>query len=141
MIYYLDTSVIVAALTREDSTPATLSWFDQQRDADLLISEWVRTEVSSALSIKLRTGQIDLQQRARAMSEFSQLCIDSFTTLAVTTENFRAAARFADQHGLGLRASDALHLAIASDHGATLCTRDRRLIDASAALAIPSVAP
>ena len=34
------------------------------------------------------------------------------------------------RHAIGLRAGDALHLAICADHGATLCTLDRRLGDA-----------
>jgi len=33
-----------------------------------------------------------------------------------------APAHFVDNHELGLRARDALHLAIASEHGATLVT-------------------
>ena len=52
------------------------------------------------------------------------------TILLVSGLQFRTAARFADQHMLGLRAGDALHLAICADHGATLCTLDRRLSEA-----------
>ncbi|MDE2464494.1 MAG: PIN domain-containing protein, partial [Alphaproteobacteria bacterium] len=48
----------------------------------------------------------------------------------------RTAARLADQHALGLRAGDALHLAICADHGATLCTLDRRLGEAGPALGV-----
>ena len=36
----------------------------------------------------------------------------------------------------GLRAGDALHLAICADHGATLCTLDRRLSEAGPALGV-----
>jgi hypothetical protein len=49
---------------------------------------------------------------------------------------FRTAARFADQYSLGLRAGDALHLAICADHGATLCTLDQRLSDPGSALGV-----
>jgi predicted nucleic acid-binding protein len=52
---------------------------------------------------------------------------------------FRTAARFADQHALGLRAGDALHLAICADHGATLCTRGRRLSEAGPALGVKTM--
>jgi uncharacterized protein len=52
---------------------------------------------------------------------------------------FRTAARFADQHALGLRAGDALHLAICADHGATLCTLDRRLSEAGPALGVKTI--
>ncbi|HWX27774.1 MAG TPA: hypothetical protein VNZ53_10105 [Steroidobacteraceae bacterium] len=37
---------------------------------------------------------------------------------------------------LGLRAGDALHLAVCADHGATLCTLDHRLSDAGSALGV-----
>jgi predicted nucleic acid-binding protein len=51
---------------------------------------------------------------------------------------FLAAARFVDQHALGLRAGDALHLAIASEHGATVFTLDQRLAEAGPAFGIPA---
>jgi len=47
--------------------------------------------------------------------------------LPVESDDFRTAALFCDQHALGLRAGDALHLAIAARHGAELCTLDRQL--------------
>ena len=50
----------------------------------------------------------------------------------------RAAARMTDQHALGLRAGDALHLAIAADHGATVQTLDRRIAEAAPTLGIPA---
>ena len=50
-----------------------------------------------------------------------------------------AAARITDQYRLGLRAGDALHLAICTDHGATLCTLDRRLGEAGAALGVKTM--
>ena len=90
------------------------------------------------MAMKLRTGQITLEQRAAALATFSKLVAESLTVLPVTGGHFRAAARFVDQHTLGLRAGDALHLAVASEHGATVCTLDRRLADAGPMLAIPT---
>ena len=67
---------------------------------------------------------------------FARLAIDSFTVVPVSRLQFRLAARFADQYALGLRAGDALHLAICADQGMTLCTLDRRLCEAGSALGI-----
>jgi predicted nucleic acid-binding protein len=67
---------------------------------------------------------------------FARLCADSFLVVPVSRSQFRTAARFADQHQLSLRAGDVLHLAVCADHGATLCTLDRRLSDAGPALGI-----
>jgi predicted nucleic acid-binding protein len=90
------------------------------------------------MAIKLRTGQVSLEQRAAALAMFNKLVAESFTMLPVTGGQFRAAARYVDQHTLGLRAGDALHLAVASEHGATVHTLDQRLADAGPALGVPA---
>src|SRR5438874_9425563 len=115
------------------------TWLSEQAPSRLAISDWVITEFSAAIAMKLRTGQIDVIHRAEALAMLSRLSIDSFTILLVSALQFRTAARFADQHVLGLRAGDALHLAICADHGATLCTLDRRLSDAGLALGVKTM--
>jgi predicted nucleic acid-binding protein len=102
----------------------------------LTISDWVVTEFSSALSIKLRMKHLSVEQRARAVSLFTNLKTRSLAIAPVTREHFQAAARFADQSGLGLRAGDALHVAVAAELGATLCTLDKRLAEAAVALGV-----
>jgi hypothetical protein len=54
----------------------------------------------------------------------------------VERRQFRTAAAFADQYRPGLRAGDALHLAVAFENGATLRTLDRRLAEAGPALGV-----
>jgi predicted nucleic acid-binding protein len=136
---YLDTSLLVAALTNEAETERMQSWLKQQQTDELAISDWVVTEFASALSIKLRAGHIGGDHRAEALAIFTRLAADSFAVVPISRLQFRAAARFADQHTLGLRAGDALHLAICADHGATLCTLDRRLSNAGSALGVKTM--
>ncbi len=134
---YVDTSVIVSALTKEADTALSQMWLARQETSELTISDWTATEFASALSIKLRTGALNAEHRAAALSAFTRLCTESLRTLPVAREDFRAAARFAGQSEFNLRAGDALHLAICANHGASLCTLDRCLAEAAPRIGVP----
>jgi predicted nucleic acid-binding protein len=114
------------------------AWLAASAGDELAISAWVVTEFSSALSIKVRARQLRPRDRATALAMFTRLAAESFSMLPIGTQNFHRAASFADRYELGLRAGDALHLAVCADHGATLCTLDRRLAQAGTALGVPA---
>ena len=139
MISYLDTSLLVAALTNEAATERVQVWLSNQDAAHLMISDWVLTEFSSALSIKVRTGALSPDHRALALTKMARLTKESLTILSISGRHFRTAAQFSDQYALGLRAGDALHLAIAQENGAQLCTLDVRLAESAKALGVAAL--
>jgi predicted nucleic acid-binding protein len=128
--------LLVAALTTESKTSEVQAWLTAQSAEQLAISDWVVTEFSAALSIKLRTAEIQPAHRATALAAFAKLCAQSLSVLPVLAPHFQTAAQFADQFSLGLRAGDALHLAICADHSAPICTLDRRQSEAASALGL-----
>ena len=136
---YLDTSLIISALSNEPASGQAQAWLAEQAPGRLLISPWTATEVPSALGIKVRTGQITPAERGAALALFHRQTSQSFTTASVASTHFHVAARYLDQYELGLRASDALHLAVAASEGAQMCTLDRRMATAGPVLGVPTI--
>lgn len=133
MNVYLDTSVVVAAITTEQRTPAVHAWL-QQLTIKPVISDWVMAETPSALSMKVRSRVLTLAQRDAACAEFERLCAVSLRIVPVHRENFLQAGRYAARTELNLRAGDALHLALAASEGLTIATLDRRMAAAAVTL-------
>ena len=139
-MFYLDTSVLVAAYVREEHTERVLGWLSRNGAAGAnAISEWTITEVASAMSIKLRTGQIAIEGRNAALNDIMVMVEELLITLPIHGEHFRSATMFVKQYTTGLRAGDALHLAVASSNAATLCTLDRRMASAAELLGVSAL--
>ena len=68
---YLDTSILVAALTAESETSRMQIWIAAQASDELVISPWVVTESSAALSIKVRMGHLAVADHALVLSVFA----------------------------------------------------------------------
>jgi predicted nucleic acid-binding protein len=138
-MYYLDTSLLIAALTNEARTEEMQQWLVTQPTEELAISDWVITEFSGALSIKARTEELSAEQCADIRSVFTSLVEESLTVLALSRLDFHIAAQLADHYATGLRSGDALHLAVAKNHGMRLCTLDKGLEKAAQALGVSTL--
>jgi uncharacterized protein len=133
---YCDTSLLVAALTAEAASGKVQAWLGSQDAGMLGISGWVVTEFSSALAIKLRAGELTMEQRAQVLTYWRRMMAENLVTVPVQPTSFELAARYIDRHDLGLRAGDALHLAIASQAGMALATLDRAMAKAAVAIGL-----
>lgn len=126
---YLDSCVVVALLVAEPHSSRADAWVAAQAGGEITLSLWVAVEVAATLSAKARAGQLDHTMLRAARSGFSRMAA-SMRLLAIGPRQFEAAVRFAEIEAAKLSGGDALHLAIAAEAGATLCTLDKRLADA-----------
>ncbi|MET3858095.1 type II toxin-antitoxin system VapC family toxin [Rhizobium sp. OAE497] len=136
-MFYLDTSVIVAALVNEEASErASAFLWESVNTTRVVVSDWTLTEFSSAIALKIRTGQLNSDYQAEIQNVFDGLVMETFELIPVERRHFLLAAKLAAQRNVNLRASDALHLAISEETRTELVTLDRRMAEASAALEI-----
>lgn len=136
-MFYLDASAAVAAIAQEVHSEAMWQWLDEHAVDPILCSGWTGTEVASALSIKVRTGAYSMEDRVVAWNNWRRLRDASLADIAIIPEHFETATRCLDRPDLGLRAGDALHIAIAESGGLRLVTFDTQMADAALQLGVP----
>lgn len=133
---YCDASLIMATLTNEPHTAEAIAWFADQPPRSVAISPWVMTEVASALSQKVRAKYISPDLRRSAEQAWRGLIVSHFQTLPIGPNHFDHAVRLLSRDDLGLRAGDALHVAIAAEERLAIATLDDQMIAAAAALGL-----
>ena len=137
-MFYLDSSVIVAAVTREESTPAVLTWMSGRFD-NLRMSDWTFTEAVAAVSKKRRMDMISADDHSRSLAALQRHFLDGIECWPVRRAHFRRAAEFAGHFQSGLRGGDALHLGIAAANESVLATLDARQFRAGQTLGIDTL--
>ena len=140
-MYYLDSSVLVCMFSNEKRTRDVQAWRSTLKSEDVWISDWNLTEFSSAMSFKRRTVQISLLQRREAEALFAAYLKRFPNILKISTAHFHRAAEIAGREDINIRAADALHLAVAEDSGATVCTLDNKMRDAAVVLEVACLIP
>ncbi|MBK1704583.1 type II toxin-antitoxin system VapC family toxin [Halochromatium glycolicum] len=138
---YVDTSVLLAMFLNESKTGDTWGWFNRQAPGSTLISKWTLTEIASALGVKRRMQVISDSLHDEVLSKVRQFVQSDFVVLIPDAADFDEAASLCDQWQSGLRAGDALHIAIAERRGMSICTLDGVMSDAATHLEIVVHAP
>lgn len=142
MRIYVDTSLVIASHVREAESARALAWLAEHADKPLLFSTWLLTECASALSIKQCRGEIDAALHAEASAGVEALVRHLGPAHPPQESDFLAARGFCSQASSGLRAGDALHLAIAlrlgASHFATFDTTLARAATVQGLVAVPA---
>lgn len=133
---YLDTSAAVPLFVPEPASDVIAMWMEAN-EVPLVSSDWILTEFSSALSIKVRRNEITTRQAKAAWGDFKEFCRSGLRLVPVSRAAFDSAAELAMNPKSGLRSGDALHLAMAEDLGVdAVLTADQGLARNAKALGI-----
>lgn len=138
MTILLDTSVLVAAFTKDAQSERAEHWLD--RAAPFLVSDWAAAEFSSAIRIKVRQGYLEAAFVPEVESFFDAWSRRQGGHRPVAQTDHITARVLVSRH-VGLRAPDALHLAIALRVGAAWATFDHQQQEAALAEGLEIFAP
>ena len=134
-----DTSFL-APLILEEATSARIdAFFAKQAPGELAVSHSTRVEFASLIAREVRMGGLAEPDALLAIGQFDELVTESFQVLVPAVADYELAKAYIQRFATKLRAGDALHLAIASNHGAErLYTLDAGLLDAAKMLKVPA---
>jgi len=136
-VLYLDTSFLVPLFLPEPASDKIERFLSRKHTAPLAISHWTQVEFSSALAREVRMGALKGDAASEAEEQFKQASTETFVVLLPGRDDFDLAREFIRQYNTGLRAGDALHLAIASNNGAVaVYSLDKRLLAAGRRLGV-----
>jgi uncharacterized protein len=131
-LIYLDTSFLAPFYIQEATSTSVESILLNLPTAELAISDWTIVEFASLLSRRVRMNELTPELMTVIIQSFQRDAAQSYTVFTITTADFVLAAEFLQQWETGLRAGDALHLAIARSRTVeNLLSLDFGLIDAA----------
>jgi predicted nucleic acid-binding protein len=135
---YFDTNFLVPLVRDEPTSDRIARFVDGLSRDQLAVSQWTRVELSSVLGRLVRMGELDLPAAVAADARFETLIAESFAVLLPTEADYGLARRYLGNYAVGLRAADALHLAIGANNKAeSIFTLDKRLLVAGSAWGLP----
>jgi len=138
-LLYFDTSFLAPLVLAEATSEAIADFMrGSPVDDEPAVSHWTRVEFSSLIAREVRMGGLTAAAAKRADDAFETMVEESFTILLPTTDDFDLAKEYLAAFETGLRAGDALHLAIAKNHrAAAMYSLDKTLLKAGERLGLP----
>jgi uncharacterized protein len=130
---YLDTSVLVALLTPDEFTGRS-EQFRSDSENSLVVSDFAAAEFASVVSRRVRTRITSRENARSALADFDAWLTGVNLRPQIDPADVARADIYLRRLDLPLRASDAIHIAIAQRLGATLVTFDRAMTTAARAL-------
>src|SRR3990170_773524 len=138
LMLYFDTSFLAPLILREPTSGKVETFLTRQPAGELAISHWTRAEFSSLIAREVRMGGLDRQAALDADAQFEAIVMESFVVLLPSANDFGLCKQYLRRYETGLRAGDALHLAVARTHRAqTIYSLDKTLLKAGKALGLP----
>ena len=113
-----DTSFLVPLVLPEATSEPITGFFEELPADALAVSHWTRVEFASLLAREVRMGGLEAAVAREAGSRFETVIEESLVVLLPNRADFDRAREWLSRFEAGLRAGDALHLAIASSRGA-----------------------
>lgn len=137
-MHCFDTSFLVPLILPEATSGPITGFLEVLPQEDLAVSHWTRVEFSSLLAREVRMGGLDALAARAASSQFDSVIAGSFAVLLPNRLDFDRARDFIGNFESGLRAGDALHLAIAGNRSANaIYSLDKSLIAAGKRIGLP----
>ena len=135
---YFDTSFLVPLILPEATSDEIAGFVRRLPTEEFTVSHWTRVEFSSLIAREVRMGGLELQAATRADARFEAMLDKSFSVLLPNADDFGLAKRYLGRFETGLRAGDALHLAVANNHrAAVIYSLDKTLLRAGKILDLP----
>lgn len=129
---YFDTSFLAPLILEEATSTKIEAFFAKLPVGELYVSHWTRVEFASLIAREVRMGGLAEADALLAIAQFDELVTDSFQIVTPGIADYELAKAYIQHFATKLRAGDALHLAIASNHGAqTFYTLDEGLLNAA----------
>jgi uncharacterized protein len=137
-MYYFDTSFL-APLVRQERTSSRIGRFMAGLPTgELAISRWTEVEFASLLARDVRVGAIAGDEARMVDALLEDVILQSFVVLLPSGDDYERARHYLRNYETGLRAGDALHLAIAGNHRAkAIYSLDKTMIKAGQILGLP----